>query len=153
MNQRAARHLPRRCFALQPSAGYAACRDYNTGCRNFRVQELIEHSESELPEPSSTAFARRTIPTPKKRNTFKKAFNTVHISLSLLRGTCVGRACLLTFQERGRYARQACCPSAESHPHEQPREARPGPGLHALFSSVSCSSDACLQIVGDGLGK
>ena len=39
VNQRAARH-PRRCFAIQPSAGYAACLDYHTGCRNFRAHEL-----------------------------------------------------------------------------------------------------------------
>ena len=40
MNQRAARHPPCRCFALQPSAGYAACLDCNTGCRNFLAHEL-----------------------------------------------------------------------------------------------------------------
>ena len=54
-------------------------------------------------------------------------------------------ACLPMCQEHGQYALQACCTSVESHPHEQAREARRGPGLHALFNSVSCSSDACLR--------
>ena len=35
-----------------------------------------------------------------------------------------GSAYLPMFQEHGQCALQACCPSAESHPHEQARKAR-----------------------------
>ena len=64
-----------------------------------------------------------------------------------------GRACLPMLLEHGRYTRQACSPSAEPHPHDQAREARRVPGLHALHNSVCCSSDACRRIIGGSLDK